>query len=92
MIAADERSLPKIQHMVCTHIHLYNSSHKEGIRWSPKYDKVLYKPNLRAEFHLVTTPSGLTRIIIVESSEAISEKTPPRPIDWRGNRQSAPYG
>ena len=66
---ADERPLPKVKHMIDTHIHLYDSTRKEGIPWPPKGDKVLYKPHLPAEFHKVSKPSGLTGVVIVEASD-----------------------
>ena len=36
--------------MIDTHIHLYDTTRKEGVPWPPKEDKVLYKPHLPAEF------------------------------------------
>ena len=66
---ADERPLPKVKHMIDTHIHLYDSSRKEGIPWPPKNDQVLYKPHLPAEFLKVSKPSGLTGVVIVEASD-----------------------
>lgn len=70
---ADESSLPKVKHMIDTHIHLYDSSRKEGIPWPPKDDKVLYKPHLPAEFHQVSKPSGLTGVIVVEASDRLED-------------------
>jgi len=66
---ADERPLPKVKHMIDTHIHLYDSSRKEGIPWPPKNDKILYKPHLPAEFKKASKPSGLTGVVIVEASD-----------------------
>ena len=45
--------LPKVKHIIDTHIHLYDTDRKEGVPWPPKNDKVLYKPHLPAEFNRV---------------------------------------
>lgn len=71
--AADERPLPKVKHMIDTHIHLYDPTRESGIPWPPKDDKVLYKPHLPAEFHKVSKPSGLTGVIVVEASDRIED-------------------
>ena len=67
--AADERPLPKVKHMIDTHIHLYDTTRKDGVPWPPKEDKVLYKPHLPEEFKEVSKPTGLTGVIIVEASD-----------------------
>ncbi len=69
--AADERPLPKVKHMIDTHIHLYDPTREDGIPWPPKDDEVLYKPHLPAEFKRVSKPSGLTGVIIVEASDRL---------------------
>lgn len=70
---ADERPLPKVKHMIDTHIHLYDPTREDGVPWPPKDDKVLYKPHLPAEFHKVSKPSGLTGVIVVEASDRIED-------------------
>ena len=69
--AADERPLPKVKHMIDTHIHLYDPTREGGIPWPPKADEVLYKPHLPAEFKRVSKASGLTGVIIVEASDRL---------------------
>jgi L-fuconolactonase len=66
---ADDRPLPKVKHMVDTHIHIYDTSRDGGVPWPRKDDKVLYKPHLPAEFKKVSKSSGLTAVIIVEASD-----------------------
>lgn len=68
-VFADERPLPKVKHMIDTHIHLYDTTRPKGVPWPPKDDKVLYKPHLPEEFHKVSKPSGLTGVVIVEASD-----------------------
>ena len=67
--SADERSLPKVKHMIDTHIHLYDPTREDGIPWPPKDDSVLYRPHLPAEFKKVSKPTGLTGVIVVEASD-----------------------
>ena len=69
LAAADERPLPKVKHMIDTHIHLYDTTREGGVPWPPEDDKMLYKPHLPAEFKEVSKPSGLTGVIIVEASD-----------------------
>lgn len=66
---ADDRPLPKVKHMVDTHIHIYDTSREDGVPWPREDDKVLYKPHLPAEFKKVSKSSGLTAVIIVEASD-----------------------
>ena len=73
LVAADERPLPKVKHMIDTHIHLYDPTREGGVPWPPKDDRVLYKPHLPEEFKQASKPAGLTGVIIVEASD--------RPID-----------
>jgi L-fuconolactonase len=72
-LAADERPLPKVKHMIDTHIHLYDPTRAEGIPWPPKSDKVLYKPHLPDEFHKIAEPAGTTGVIVVEASDRIED-------------------
>ena len=72
-LAADERPLPKVKHMIDTHIHLYDPTREDGIPWPPKGDKVLYKPHLPAEFHKVAKPAGTSGVIVVEASDRIED-------------------
>jgi L-fuconolactonase len=68
---ADERPLPRVKHMIDTHIHLYDPTREDGIPWPPKDDEVLYRPHLPAEFKKVSKPAGLTGVIIVEASDRL---------------------
>lgn len=70
---ADERPLPKVKHMIDTHIHLYDPTREDGIPWPPKGDEVLYKPHLPAEFKRVSKSAGLTGVIIVEASDRLED-------------------
>ena len=67
--SADERPLPKVKHMIDTHIHLYDTSREGGVPWPREEDGVLFKPHLPAEFKKVSKPSGLTGVVIVEASD-----------------------
>ncbi|MFK7852124.1 MAG: amidohydrolase [Akkermansiaceae bacterium] len=71
--AADERPLPKVKHMIDTHIHLYDPTREGGVPWPPKREKLLYKPHLPAEFKEVSKESGLTGVIIVEASDQLTD-------------------
>ena len=73
-IQADEnRSLPKVKHMIDTHIHLYDTSRDGGVPWPPEEDTVLYKPHLPKEFQNESKKSGLTGVIIVEASHLLKD-------------------
>ena len=69
--AEEDQSLPKVKHMIDTHIHLYNTSREGGVPWPPEDDKVLHKPHLPKEFQTVSKSSGLTGAIIVEASHLL---------------------
>ena len=71
--ADDKRPLPKVKHMIDTHIHLYDTTREKGVPWPPKEDKVLYKPHLPAEFKKASEPTGLTGVVIVEASHRIED-------------------
>ena len=73
LATADERPLPKVKHMIDTHIHIYDTTREGGVPWPRETDKVLYKPHMPTEFKTVSKPSGLTGVIIVEASD--------RPLD-----------
>ncbi|MGI9239796.1 MAG: amidohydrolase family protein, partial [Verrucomicrobiales bacterium] len=62
--ADDQRPLPEVEHMIDTHIHLYDTTRENGVPWPPADDKVLYKPHLPAEFKKVSQPAGLTGVVI----------------------------
>jgi len=72
-LADDERPLPKVKHMIDTHIHLYDTSREDGVPWPPEGDKVLYKPHLPAEFKAVSQKTGLTGVVIVEASDRLED-------------------
>jgi len=66
---ADEAHLPKVKHMIDTHIHLYDPTREKGVPWPPENDEVLYKPHLPEEFKNVSQPAGLTGVVVVEASD-----------------------
>ena len=67
--AEDKRPLPKVKHMIDTHIHIYDTAREKDVPWPPQDDEVLYKPHLPTEFKKVSRPTGLTGVIIVEASD-----------------------
>lgn len=62
-----------VQHVIDTHIHLYDSDRPEGIPWPPADDKVLYKPHLPAEYSKLAKAAGVTAVVIVEASERLTD-------------------
>ncbi len=68
-VNADDVGLPKVKHMIDTHIHLYDTTRESGVPWPPQDDTVLYKPHLPDEFKAVSKPVGLTGVIVVEASD-----------------------
>ena len=71
--SADERPLPKVKHLIDTHIHLYDPTREGGVPWPPKGDEVLYRPHLPAEFKKASKPAGLTGVIVVEASDRLED-------------------
>ena len=70
---AEKDQLPRVKHLIDTHIHLYDTNRKEGVPWPPQDDKVLYKPHLPAEFKRVSRKAGVTGVIIVEASDRLPD-------------------
>lgn len=68
--AAEE---PRPQHIIDTHIHLYDTTRKDGVPWPPANDQVLYKPHLPKEFKQVAQPAGVTGVVIVEASDRLAD-------------------
>jgi len=68
--------LPKVKHLIDTHIHLYDTEREGGVPWPPVDDNVLYKPHLPAEFERVAKPAGVTGVVIVEASDKLADN------DW----------
>jgi len=66
---SEDFPLPKVKHMIDTHIHLYDTGREKGVPWPPEDDTVLYKPHLPAEFKAVSKVAGLTGVVIVEASD-----------------------
>jgi L-fuconolactonase len=69
----NKATLPQVQHIIDTHIHLYDTARKEGVPWPPASDKILYKPHLPAEFRRVSRPAGVTGVVIVEASDRLED-------------------
>lgn len=70
---AEDKSLPRVKHLIDTHIHLYDTRRPDGVPWPPADDKVLYKPHLPAEFSKVARPAGVTGVVIVEASDRLAD-------------------
>ena len=51
-----------------THIHLFDSTRKQGIPWPPKENKLIYKTTLPSHFAAVAKPHGVVGAIEVEAS------------------------
>ncbi|MEE2640424.1 MAG: amidohydrolase family protein [Planctomycetota bacterium] len=68
-----EEGLPKVKHMIDTHIHLFDTAREKGVPWPPKDDKVLYKPHLPKEFRQVSRKAGVTGVVIVEASDLVED-------------------
>lgn len=68
-----EEGFPEVEHLIDTHIHLYDTRRDKGVPWPPKDDEVLYKPHLPAEFRKVSKASGVTGVVIVEASERLED-------------------
>ena len=59
--------LPKVKHMIDTHIHLYDTNRSEGVPWPPISDKVLYRPVLAQHFDAICEANDVTATVIVSS-------------------------
>ena len=68
--------LPKVKHLIDTHIHLYDTTRPDGVPWPPADDTVLYKPHLPAEYAKVSKSAGVTGVVIVEASDRLQDN------DW----------
>lgn len=68
-----DQPLPKVKHLIDTHIHLYDTTRPDGVPWPPADDKVLYKPHLPAEYSKLAKASGVTGVVIVEASERLGD-------------------
>lgn len=74
--ASDDSSaagLPKVKHLIDTHIHLYDTSRPDGVPWPPPDDEVLYKPHLPAEYSKIAKAAGVTGVVIVEASDRLAD-------------------
>jgi len=71
--AADKPSLPKVKHLIDTHIHLYDTRREGGVPWPPVSDKVLHHPHLPAEFSRVAKAAKVTGVVIVEASDRLAD-------------------
>lgn len=71
----DAVTRPNAQHVIDTHIHLYDPRRPDGIPWPPADDKVLYKPHLPAEYSELAKAAGVTGVIVVEASDRLEDNT-----------------
>lgn len=67
------QSLAPVEHVIDTHIHLYDTTRDVEISWPPKDDNVLYKPHLPAEYSKLAKASGVTGVVIVEASDRLAD-------------------
>lgn len=67
-----KQDLPKI---IDSHIHLFDSTRKQGIPW-PNPDDEIYKPHLAADFQKIAEPLGVVSAIAVEASPWLEDN------DW----------
>ena len=65
--------LPRVQHLIDTHIHLFDPGRPGGIPWPPSDDKVLYKPHLPDEYSRIAKSAGVTGVVIVEASDRLED-------------------
>ena len=65
--------LPRLKHMIDTHIHLYDTTRPEGVPLPPAEDTVLYKPHLPAEYSRIAKAAGVTAVVIVEASDRLAD-------------------
>lgn len=74
LVFADEKHpLPKVTHMIDTHIHIYDTAREGGVPWPHEHDTVLYRPHMPEEFKRVSQPSGLTGVVVVEASKYLKD-------------------
>ena len=66
---AQEKPIPIID----THIHLFDTTRKQGVPWPPQTDKIRYKPASPARFREVTKGLGIVGAIEVECSPWVDD-------------------
>lgn len=73
-------SLPKVRHIIDTHIHLYDTNrpvykqdHPDNVPWPPVNDDVLHHPHMPDEYKAASKPAGVTGVVIVEASPRIDD-------------------
>jgi L-fuconolactonase len=74
--AGEKPPLPKVKHMIDTHIHIFDTEREGGVPWPQEEDTILYRPHLPEEFKRVSRPSGLTGVVVVEASKYLKDN------DW----------
>ena len=67
------QNVASVKHLIDTHIHLYDTTRDIEVSWPPKDDRVLYKPHLPAEYSRLAKASGVTGVVIVESSSHLAD-------------------
>ena len=55
--------------IVDSHMHLFDTTRKEGIPWPPADDKVLYHPTLPKHFIPIANKNGVKKIIVVQAGD-----------------------
>lgn len=72
-VSAQTTAAPQVQHLIDTHIHLFDPQRPDGIPWPPPDDKVLYKPHLPEEYSKLAKAAGVTGVVIVEASDRLED-------------------
>lgn len=62
------QDLQPVEHLIDTHIHLYDTRRDVEFTWPPADDEVLYQPHLPAEYSRVAKAAGVTGVVVVEAS------------------------
>lgn len=78
--ALTKDGFPIVNHMIDTHIHLYDTTRPGGVPWPYPDNKVLYKPHAPEEFNAVAKPTGVTGVVIVEASHLLEDNQ--MMLDW----------
>ncbi len=56
-----------------THTHFYDPTRKQGVPWPGKYDSVLYRTVLPAEYRKLAEPHGIVGTVVVEASPWVED-------------------
>ncbi len=62
-----------VQHIIDTHIHLYDTTREQKVDWPPESDEILYRPHLPAEYSRLAKDAGVTGVVVVEASDRLED-------------------